>query len=166
MDRQIGREEFDTRFARHADELKWLFMEIYDDGPYMIRRSRGYAPLPVSLLRLADMESSIRQLMAGRLAENKTCINETGRRMGEAMHKKQSDRRHELSLLAERLKGVSPLEKLTQGYSYVSDEKGRNIRDVSLLERGDSINIYMLNGKVKAEVMEAEESGLYRIQDF
>ena len=31
MDRQIGREEFDTRFARHADELKWLFMELYDD---------------------------------------------------------------------------------------------------------------------------------------
>ena len=29
MDRQIGREEFDTRFARHADELKWLFMELY-----------------------------------------------------------------------------------------------------------------------------------------
>ena len=32
--------------------------------------------------------------------------------------------------------------------------------------KGVTASIYMLNGKVKAEVMEAEESGLYRIQDF
>lgn len=163
LDRLDGARQDMRDAIGHAATRDRLKLKEYESR---LKKLRPDAVIASKRLRLADMESSIRQLMAGRLAENKTCINETGRRMGEAMHKKQSDRRHELSLLAERLKGVSPLEKLTQGYSYVSDEKGRNIRDVSLLERGDSINIYMLNGKVKAEVMEAEESGLYRIQDF
>ena len=43
------------------------------------------------------------------------------------------------------------------GYSYVSDEKGRNIRDASLLSKGDMINIHMLKGRVKAEVSDVEE---------
>ena len=76
--------------------------------------------------------------------------------MPETMHGRIRDKRHGLAIYAEKLKGVSPLEKLTQGYSYVSDADGRNIRDASLLSKGDRINIYMLNGRVRADVAEVE----------
>ena len=36
-------------------------------------------------------------------------------------------RRHKLALLSERLEGVSPVKKLAQGYSYVTDENGHTL---------------------------------------
>ena len=66
--------------------------------------------------------------------------------------------KHDLALYAERLKGVSPLEKLTMGYSYVADMKGRNIRDARELDPGDTVDIYMLHGKVTADVREIKET--------
>ena len=80
--------------------------------------------------------------------------------MRSAMYEKQTDRRHRVALYAERLKGVSPLEKMTGGYSYVADDTGKNIRDATALKRGDRINIYMANGKVKAEVSEVDIQAL------
>lgn len=29
--------EFERRFARHLDELEWLFMELYDDRDALLR---------------------------------------------------------------------------------------------------------------------------------
>ena len=63
----------DRRIRVRADDS---VMEIYDDGPYMIRRSRGYAPLPVSLLRLADMEADV--LAVGGELKNTFCLGQGG----------------------------------------------------------------------------------------
>ena len=38
-----------------------------------------------------------------------------------------SMKRHELMIRSERLNGVSPLEKLKQGYSYAVDANSKNI---------------------------------------
>ena len=123
-----------------------------------LKKLRPDAVIASRKLRLADMESSLRRLMGERLETDKTRSAETGRRLKTAMQAKHSDRKHGIAIYAEKLKGVSPLEKLTQGYSYVSDEGGRNVRDASLLEKGDRINIYMLNGKVRADVREIEKT--------
>ena len=122
-----------------------------------LKKRRPDAVIAGKKMRLADIEGNIRRLMEAQLNDGKTRLVDTGRYMRDAIHKTQADRRQSLALYAERLKGVSPLEKLTQGYSYVSDEKGRNIRDASLLEKGDTINIYMLKGKVKADVRGIEK---------
>ncbi|MBQ9360468.1 MAG: exodeoxyribonuclease VII large subunit [Lachnospiraceae bacterium] len=123
-----------------------------------LKKKRPDAVIAAKKLRLADIENGLRRLMSDKLSENKDHMAESGRRMRDAMHKKQSDRRHSIVIYAEKLKGVSPLEKLTQGYSYVADENGKNIRDASLLSVGDRINIYMLNGRVKSAVTEVDGS--------
>lgn len=62
--------------------------------------------------------------------------------------------RHRMELCGEMLEGLSPLKKLSQGYSYISDEAGQGISDVKSLETGDNLYIHMLNGTVKAVVEE------------
>lgn len=64
------------------------------------------------------------------------------------------ERRHRLELFLEMLNGLSPQKKLSQGYSYVSDEAGRGIGDVKCLKEGDRLTIHMQNGVVKALVEE------------
>ena len=51
-----------------------------------------------------------------------------------------------------KLEGLSPVGRLKSGFSYVSDEKGRNIRSVSGVKSGDRLNIRVLDGEIHADV--------------
>lgn len=49
-------------------------------------------------------------------------------------------------LRIERMKGVSPLERMSRGYSYVTDENGKNVKSISEIKNGDRLSIYMTDG--------------------
>lgn len=64
---------------------------------------------------------------------------------------------HRLALYAEKLKGLSPLEKLSQGYAYVESAGYRVINDVNAVKPEDMVRIYVKNGTIQAEVKEIDE---------
>lgn len=55
-----------------------------------------------------------------------------------------------------RLEGLSPVGRLKSGFSYASDADGKNIRSVSKVKAGDSINIRVLDGEIHADVTGTE----------
>lgn len=61
-------------------------------------------------------------------------------------------RRHALELYVEKMKGLSPLEKLSSGFSYVEDAEGRNVRSVEQVCVGDQLDIQVQDGKIQVEV--------------
>ena len=61
-------------------------------------------------------------------------------------------KRHELELYIEKLKGLSPLEKLNQGFSFVSDTEGKAIKDVEQVSLHQTLRIQVKNGELTAEV--------------
>ena len=61
-------------------------------------------------------------------------------------------RRHKMAVYIERLKGLSPIEKLNSGYSYVSDESGTNIRSVNQVKPGQDLTIRVSDGEIGAVV--------------
>ena len=65
-------------------------------------------------------------------------------------------KKHQLEVYIERLKGLSPLDKLNQGFSYVSDESGNVVTDVNRTEPGDILHIQVRNGLIKTKVIEKE----------
>ena len=143
------RDAIGSRIMRYRLRLKEAESEL--------KKNRPDAVIASKKMRLADIEAGLREHMKERLRTDRERLAEYSRKMPDAMQGRITDLRHDVAIYAERLKGVSPLEKLTMGYSYVSDEQGRNIRDASLLSKGDMINIHMLKGRVKAEVSDVEE---------
>ena len=73
------------------------------------------------------------------------------------MEQKIKDKRHRLSLYLERFYGLSPLRKLNQGYSYVSDEKGKTVTSVSQVKQGDSLLVYVTDGTIRASVQDTRK---------
>lgn len=69
-----------------------------------------------------------------------------------------TDRKHQLAIYIEKLKGLSPLDKLGQGYAFVENGQGQVINDVAQVSRGDEINIHLINGRILAKTMEIEET--------
>lgn len=58
--------------------------------------------------------------------------------------------RRELAVRIERLKGVSPLDKLNQGFSYVENAEGRTVKDINDVKKGDLLTVQVKNGKIYA----------------
>lgn len=69
-----------------------------------------------------------------------------------AMEKKLQNRKHQLALYIEQMKGLSPLDKLSQGYSYVSDASGRTLSSIEQVEPGDAVTLYIKDGKLDAQI--------------
>ena len=73
-------------------------------------------------------------------------------RLQAAMSHQIEARRTELKLRVSQLKGLSPLEKLEQGLSYVAFKDGSAVHSVEQLEEGSVINIQLKDGRVFATV--------------
>lgn len=56
----------------------------------------------------------------------------------------------ELAVRIERLKGLSPLDKLNQGFSYVENEAGKTIKDIRDVKEGDLLTVRVKNGRIFA----------------
>ena len=64
---------------------------------------------------------------------------------------------HRLGLYAAQLKGLSPLEKLSQGYAYIENEHHSVVNDVRKVKPEDKMQIYVKNGIIQARVAEVRE---------
>lgn len=88
----------------------------------------------------------------GKIRERKTYAMQLEEHLQGAMNRKIEARRHQLALYIERLKGLSPLDKLNQGYSYVADRQGKTVTGIQKVQTGDSLQIYVKDGKIDATV--------------
>ena len=92
------------------------------------------------------------------LREKRTILLHLEDKLDLLINKNIEDRKNRLSLCIEGLKGVSPLDKLNQGYCFVSDTKGKPINDIDLIQIGNEIMIDLKNGQLKAQVTEKNQS--------
>ncbi len=93
---------------------------------------------------------------ANRIRERKMQCVQLEERLQKRMQEVLLHKRQEFSLYMERMKGLSPIQKLNSGFSYVEDTKGKNIRSVKQVEEGQSVKIRVSDGIIYAEVTELE----------
>lgn len=74
-----------------------------------------------------------------------------------AMDKKLWAARHRLEIGIERMKGLSPLDKLNSGFSYVEDAEGKNVRSIEQIKPGDDLTIQMSDGSASARVVDIKK---------
>lgn len=65
--------------------------------------------------------------------------------------------RHRLGIYIERIKGLSPLEKLNQGFSYVEGPDQRAVTRTEQVAEGDLLTVHVKNGRIltRAEKIES-----------
>lgn len=78
-------------------------------------------------------------------------------RFRQKMQERLKEAKHGLSVRAERLNGLSPVRKLGQGFSYVQNEIGVNIRKIEDVCPGEILSIKVTDGTIRAQVTEVEK---------
>ena len=65
-----------------------------------------------------------------------------------------NDRKHKLQIYAERLNGMSPLNKISKGFAYVTDGNKKPLTSVSQVKADDEMSLIIKDGTIKAKVVE------------
>lgn len=75
-------------------------------------------------------------------------------RLRMAMNHVIKSKRYELKIYMEKMNGLSPINKLNQGYAYVADNYGNTVNDINKVNLGEQLRINIANGVILAEVTE------------
>lgn len=64
--------------------------------------------------------------------------------------------RHRLAIAGGRLHGLSPLEKISRGYGFLTDAQGKRIESAAGVSPGDTVTVRVSDGRFAAQVTERE----------
>ena len=129
---------------------------------------------------LADYKYTLKLLLDRNLDRHKNMIKHYALKMetlspqNQLMQKKQSlqekadvieqimtDRMRNVKertrLFSERLEGLSPLKRLSAGYAYATDPKGKSLKSIKQIKKGEEVNLFVTDGQILAEVKEIQE---------
>lgn len=91
---------------------------------------------------------------ASRLRENRKYAADLWEKLQALAENQLARNRHRVAILAEQLEGLSPVRRLSLGYSYISDAAGTAVTDAAKIKQGDILDIHLLKGSLKAAVTE------------
>ena len=77
--------------------------------------------------------------------------------LNEQMGNTLAARREKLIACSERLHGLSPLKRLSEGYAFISGADGTPVHSVQQLLPGDSIEVTLSDGSAHAQVQDIKK---------
>ena len=112
------------------------------------------------LLKMLESQytESLRLLSpSGRIRDRLIRLDQYQDELNHLMNEKITLLRHQLEVDIERMKGLSPLDRLKGGYSYIADSQGNNIRSIKGIKENDELSVYVSDGVIKATVDSVEK---------
>lgn len=132
-----------AQYKEYLAEYKYTFDRLL--------RSR----LDIFKSRWKNQETRLRYLSpVNQIREKRTYAIKLEEKIEDSMQSLLLKKRHLMEVYIERFGGLSPLNKLNQGFSYVSDEQGKTVTDINRVELGSLLQIHVKNGWIKAKTVE------------
>lgn len=91
------------------------------------------------------------------IREKRQLLMDREDRLERLMRSRLDEKRHQFLLYVERLRGLSPLDKLSQGYSYIADKEEKTLTSITQVKEGDPLNLYVTDGRIQAVVTGKEK---------
>lgn len=135
-----------TRFLADLEAYRTTLGEFMDRRVSDARRKVKERELR---LRLHSPETEIREKRQ-RTADLATAAEA-------ALRRKYTDVIHRFETDTEKLRVLSPLNRLKGGFAYVSDEKERAVKNAADLTAGETVRITFSDGSAEAEIRRVEE---------
>ncbi|HIU75428.1 MAG TPA: exodeoxyribonuclease VII large subunit [Candidatus Pelethocola excrementipullorum] len=86
------------------------------------------------------------------ILEKRQRLLELDDKLNHRMDRVLTDRKYRLQMYIRQMKGLSPLDKLCQGFSYVEDGSGAAVTKISQAEIGDQVKIQVSDGELGARI--------------
>ncbi len=138
--------DVETALRQTAYSLKWQINNI----------------LKIKRLGLEQYNMALRQLSPVDITRQKRLyLADCEDRLSALINQKLLSAKYQLGLYAEKLKGLSPLYKLKNGYSYITDMDGNSIKSAAGIQEGQQLALYMQDGMAEVTVNKTERNCRY-----
>lgn len=91
------------------------------------------------------------------IQQNKQYLLHVEEKLQNLMELKLENKKHALAIYIEKMKALSPLEKLSQGYGYIQKEEGKQLKSVENVNVGDTVHISIIDGDIDAKVTKTQK---------
>ncbi len=109
-------------------------------------------------LRLKECQTKLKYLHPRyKLQVHRQRLDDLEDRLRKQMERRLTDSRHRLALYMEAMKGLSPIQKLNQGYSYVEGRDKTVIKSIKQVQPGDSLSVYVTDGVIHGTVTDRQK---------
>ncbi len=133
------------------------FVQDIEDYSFTLKRQVDRKISSLKLLEQRYSESLRLLSPSGRIKDRLLRMDQYQDTLQNLMDRKLTDLRHRLDIDIERMKGLSPLDRLKGGYSYAVDAKGENIRSITKVKPGDEFSLYVSDGVISAKAENVSE---------
>lgn len=134
---------------KQEDYKKRMELILYNKIQYMRKELETYQ------LRLKNL-SPKQQLL-----DKRNLAAELQTQLELSMKNNLREKRFLLQMYIEKLDGLSPLKKLNQGYSFVSDKVGKAVTSIKDVSEQEALTIHVTDGEITARVQETK--GVFRV---
>ena len=126
---------------------------------YMLRMQRILMQrIEVNRLKLEKIETKIKYLHPeNKLREYRQRLADLEDKLRNTMQNHLQMKRYRFQIYLEKMNGLSPLQKLNQGFSYVETDEKQVLKSISQVKAGDKVSVYVTDGIIKASVEEIKE---------
>lgn len=108
--------------------------------------------------RLDNSKTKLKYLSPGnQILQKRQYVDDLSEKLRNSIINKTKDRRHELSITCEKLKGLSPLNKLGNGYAFVTNEVKMPVSEAENVSLNEILDIRLRDGIIKSRVLEVEK---------
>ena len=114
--------------------------------------------LQVKRMKLKGFQTRIGYLHPGnQIREHQQRLAECEDRLRVRMQAGLKDARVRLAIDLEKMKSLSPLQRLNQGFSYVEGEAGTAIKSIYQVKEGDRLTVHVTDGRILVRAEEKQE---------
>ncbi|MFR3834505.1 MAG: exodeoxyribonuclease VII large subunit [Eubacterium sp.] len=167
--------ETDTTIADYVADLRAptpsaaAEIAVFDYNEYLLNITR-YKQLLLSQMvnKISNTRNNLKYLQTklnlynpiNQLNTKKQYSDELYTRLNDAFNSLFTNRKHMLAIYAEKLNGLSPLNKISKGFAYFANDKGKAINSVKQVNVGDDVMLTVKDGQIKAKTYDITE-GVY-----
>ncbi|MBO4375935.1 MAG: exodeoxyribonuclease VII large subunit [Lachnospiraceae bacterium] len=134
------------------EKFKDAYLRLTRGMELNLRAKRDRNKMLLARLNALSPQSKIREKRSYLLKLEEALTN----RMDKAIIAK----RHKLDIYIEKMKGLSPVNKMSTGFAYVSDANGNMVKDINAVNKGDKLDLRLINGIIHTTVEATEEASL------
>ncbi|MCD2492619.1 exodeoxyribonuclease VII large subunit [Lacrimispora sp. NSJ-141] len=140
-------------------------LAVYDYRLFLSQLDEARRRMSEAVIRRMDRLKQMlkaKELRLGRfrpdhqVAEKRQLLDQYQDKLSSVMRDKLKSADHKLAVYAERLKGCSPLDRITRGYAFVTKKDGSRLLSASQALPGDRLSLQLSDGVVETEVIGAD----------
>ncbi|MBQ3797645.1 MAG: exodeoxyribonuclease VII large subunit [Butyrivibrio sp.] len=134
------------------------FLQDLEDYSFTLTKAMNRKVSALKMLESKYKESLRLLSPTGRIKDRLLRLDQYQDSLQNLMDRKLLELRHRLEIDIEKLKGLSPLDRLKGGYSYVESDKGENIRSIEKVKKGDDLVVYVSDGIISTKVTDVKSA--------